>query len=68
MDQKVILFQGDSITDCGRDKEKGANNGRGYAHLVSAHLMFHEPYQYKCINRGIPATVWWTCMPASVGI
>lgn len=53
MNEKVILFQGDSITDCGRDKEKGTNNGRGYAHLVSAHLMFHEPYQFKCINRGI---------------
>jgi len=53
MEQKVILFQGDSITDCGRDKEKQLNNGRGYAHLVSAHLTAEEPMVYKCINRGI---------------
>ena len=53
MDKKVILFQGDSITDCGRDKENQTHNGRGYAHLVSAHLMGNYPYQYECINRGI---------------
>ena len=53
MDQKVILFQGDSITDCGRDKEKQTNNGRGYAHLVSAHLNAEHPMVYKCVNRGI---------------
>lgn len=53
MEQKVILFQGDSITDCGRDKEKQSNNGRGYAHLVSAHLNAEEPMAYQCINRGI---------------
>jgi len=53
MEQKVILFQGDSITDCGRDKEKQLNNGRGYAHLVSAHLTAEEHMVYKCINRSI---------------
>lgn len=53
MDKKVILFQGDSITDAGRDKEKEAHNGRGYAHLVGAHLMCNHPYEYECINRGI---------------
>ena len=53
MEKKVVLFQGDSITDCGRDKDKQTHNGRGYAHLVSAHLNCNEPYAYNCINRGI---------------
>ena len=53
MNEKVILFQGDSITDCGRDREKATHNGRGYAHLVSAHLMCSEPYTFTCLNRGI---------------
>ena len=29
-----ILFQGDSITDAGRDWNNDAQLGRGYAHLV----------------------------------
>ena len=53
MSEKIIVFQGDSITDCGRDKEKNSNNGRGYTQLVSAYLMGNEPYRYECINRGI---------------
>ena len=53
MDQKVILFQGDSITDCGRDKEKLSNNGRGYAHMAIANLTKNFPMQYTCHNRGI---------------
>ena len=53
MEKKIVLFQGDSITDCGRDKDKQTHNGRGYAHLVAAHLNCNEPYAYNCINRGI---------------
>ena len=53
MDHKVILFQGDSITDCGRDKEKFLHNGRGYAHLCEAELTYREPGAYTCYNRGI---------------
>lgn len=53
MNEKVILFQGDSITDCGRDKDKNTHNGRGYAQLVTAHMTWSEPYRYTCINRGI---------------
>ena len=53
MAEKIIVFQGDSITDCGRDKENNANNGRGYAHLVSAYMMGNYPCAYKCYNRGI---------------
>ena len=29
MDKKVILFQGDSITDCGRSRENESNRGTG---------------------------------------
>jgi lysophospholipase L1-like esterase len=47
-----ILFQGDSITDCGRNRENDGL-GLGYANLVSGTLMAAEPYRYKCHNRGI---------------
>ena len=53
MEEKLILFQGDSITDCGRDREEDKHNGRGYAHLVQAHMMLHRPYCYRYMNRGI---------------
>ena len=36
--EKIIVFQGDSITDAGRDKEKNVSTGRGYATLVKAQL------------------------------
>lgn len=51
--EKVILFQGDSITDAGRDKEKDVSVGRGYAVLVKADLSANEPYQYRFYNRGV---------------
>ena len=50
---KVILLQGDSITDCGRDRENDGNVGRGYALLVKADLTFEHPEQYEVLNRGI---------------
>lgn len=46
---KTILFQGDSITDCGR----GDGMGKGYPLLVSASLGFDFPNEYNFINRGI---------------
>ena len=52
-EKKVIVFQGDSITDAGRDKEKATHNGRGYAALVTATLNADTPYTYTCLNRGI---------------
>ena len=48
-----ILFQGDSITDCGRDWNNDANLGRGYAHLVSAYLGYLEPGKHTFVNKGI---------------
>ena len=46
---KTVLFQGDSITDCGR----GSGMGTGYPLLVSAGLGFENPGEYKFYNRGI---------------
>ena len=48
-----ILFQGDSITDAGRDRANIANLGRGYPHLVEAELGFEYPAEYEFINKGI---------------
>lgn len=55
----VVLFQGDSITDAGREKKKElANNsasfGRGYAFLAASHLLNAYPAEQLTIyNRGI---------------
>ena len=50
---KVILFQGDSITDAGRDKPSGGNLGYGYATMVTGALSAEYPYDYTFYNRGI---------------
>lgn len=52
MEKKVIVFQGDSITDCGRNRENDGL-GLGYPNRVSGVLMAEEPYRYVCKNRGI---------------
>lgn len=55
----VILFQGDSITDAGREKEKqnansAASFGSGYALLAAANLLNNESSRQLTIyNRGI---------------
>jgi len=58
--KSVILFQGDSITDAGRDRNRQANPndplalGRGYAFLATAQLLAAHPnLQLKIYNRGI---------------
>ncbi|NQX71341.1 SGNH/GDSL hydrolase family protein [Paenibacillus alba] len=53
-DQAVVLFQGDSITDCERNRENDNDLGRGYALMAAA--VFSSKYpkkQVKFINRGI---------------
>ena len=50
---KRILFQGDSITDWGRNREQFYNTGSGYANLVCAELGTEHPAEYEFINRGI---------------
>jgi len=55
----TILFQGDSITDAGREKEKEIPNnagsfGRGYAFLAASYLLNAMPENMLTIyNRGI---------------
>ena len=55
----VVLFQGDSVTDCGRDRAAGDPNragplGTGYPLLVaSAELAAHPASEFKFYNRGI---------------
>ena len=55
----VILFQGDSITDSGRNKENSVANtlqqlGNGYALFTSTQLLkTHADKQLKIFNRGI---------------
>ena len=50
---KRILFQGDSITDAGRDRENFYSAGVGYARLVSAKMGFDYPGEYEFLNRGV---------------
>ena len=50
---KKILFQGDSITDCLRDRNNFYGLGDGYASIVNAHYGYDRPGQFECINRGI---------------
>lgn len=55
----VVLFQGDSITDAGRDRKRaGANNprglGDGYPFLVASHLLTRfSKKNLQCFNRGV---------------
>ncbi|MBQ4110007.1 MAG: SGNH/GDSL hydrolase family protein [Clostridia bacterium] len=50
-----ILFQGDSITDVGRNSERGStlSIGQGYAMLVTSELGAKFPGKYTFENRGI---------------
>lgn len=50
---KKILFQGDSITDCGRSREVLTDVGNGYPYLVRAHYGLERPGQFEIMNRGI---------------
>lgn len=50
---KLVLFQGDSITDSSRHREFDDGRGHGYATMVSGALGAAEPYQYAFLNRGI---------------
>ena len=53
MFMKRILFQGDSITDCGRNREDLYNLGGGYPKLVASTLGYDFPNDYNFVNRGI---------------
>ena len=50
----ATLFQGDSITDCRRNREEAFGNmGYAYPTLVNAYLGMEWPNEYKFINRGV---------------
>ena len=48
-----ILFQGDSITDADRSREKDEILGNGYPLLIASSLAVDEVGKYQIINRGI---------------
>lgn len=52
---KTILFQGDSITDTGRNCNNGSllDIGQGYALICGAKLGTEKPQEYQIINKGI---------------
>jgi len=51
--QKVIVIQGDSITDAGRNKDIPMSRGTGYAQMVAGQLGLNAPGEYVVYNRGI---------------
>ena len=53
---KTLLFQGDSITDCGRTgfPDKDDHMGLGYPRFIAAQLLGDQPEKdWKIFNRGI---------------
>ena len=50
---KRILFQGDSITDAGRNRDNLFSLGEGYPQLVAAKLSFKCPGEFEFINKGV---------------
>jgi len=53
-DNAVVIFQGDSITDAGRNRESGEDMGRGYAFMVDAWFSCLHPQKgVRFLNRGL---------------
>ena len=50
---KTILFQGDSITDGGRNRQDPLSLGAGYPAYVAARLGLERPEAYAFYNRGL---------------
>ena len=51
---KLILFQGDSITDCSRSRDAGNDHaGYGYAQFTKGALGAACPGEYRFLNRGV---------------
>lgn len=48
-----ILFQGDSITDCGRNRADNGSMGLGYPLLVKSKLSLSQGEDLEFVNRGI---------------
>ncbi|MFC5704373.1 SGNH/GDSL hydrolase family protein [Cohnella faecalis] len=53
-ENEVVLFQGDSITDCGRDRGDPYSLGNGYAQFTAAEFGRKYPEKnVRFLNRGI---------------
>jgi len=53
-DNEIVLFQGDSVTDCGRAYSDPASLGNGYANLIASRLGYLYPEKKLTFyNRGI---------------
>ncbi|BBH24215.1 lipase [Paenibacillus baekrokdamisoli] len=53
-DNAVVLFQGDSITDAGRNRDNGADLGSGYVNLIaSLFANKHDEKGVSFLNRGV---------------
>jgi len=53
-ERRTLVFQGDSITDAGRDREYDGNLGNGYVNMVAGALLYEfasDPLDIR--NRGI---------------
>ena len=50
---KLVLFVGDSITDCIRKREEDASLGYGYACMAAGQIGCEYPVDYRFLNRGI---------------
>lgn len=51
---KTLLFQGDSITDCGRSRTDDNYIGSGYPAFIAAQLLGDQPEKnWNILNRGI---------------
>ena len=50
----TLVFQGDSITDCGRNREDNASYGYGYANLLTSMFLYESPeLRLNIVNRGV---------------
>lgn len=59
---KLIVFQGDSITDCGRSREDITSTGVGYAHMVKGELGYEYPESMNLLIKVLAVTGLLTFM------
>ena len=50
---KRVLFQGDSITDCGRNRNDFYGMGNGYPYLAKGEIELEFGEEYEVLNRGV---------------
>lgn len=50
---KTFIILGDSITDCGRDRDDIASMGMGYPAVTAAIIGTQHPQKFRFINEGI---------------